>query len=112
MTLIRTEDVEKYAELACESKLKAGEIKQLEEMMKNPDIIEVVNFAFADNKASAEARCCYGPRIEVYDKQDRLKCVAFFAQFLREQLVAINKQKAALEVSLQMSNVSTRGRGA
>ena len=111
MTLIRTEDVEKYAELDCESRLKTEEIKQLEEMMKNPDTIEIVNFAFADNKASSEMKCCYGPRIEVYNAQDRLKCVAFFAQFLREQLVGINKQKAALEVSLQMSNVSTRGRG-
>lgn len=101
MGLIKTEDfiqkqdAEKYTELLCEAKLKAEEIEQVENMIKNPETIEVVALAFADNKESSYGNCL-GKHVNTYDRQEQLEALTFFAQFMKKQLEGINQQINAI----------------
>ena len=88
--LILADNAEKYAELITESKMKSDNIAQVEAMIKNPETIEIVALAFADNLKSNGL--CYGPHVNIYDKDEQIEALGFFAQFMEKQLDGINQK--------------------
>lgn len=96
MKTILVKDAEKYSELLCEERMKADEIERMENMIKNPDTIEVVALAFADNKKT-EYGSCYGPHMNVYGRQEQIECLMFFIQFTKKQLEQIRQQMKGLQ---------------
>lgn len=107
MKTILAENAEKYSELICEAKEKTDNIKQMEDMLKNPETIEVVALAFADNKEIGYGNCL-GKHMNTHDRQEQIECLTFFIQFTKRQLERINQQISRLLLEVENNKESDR----